>query len=380
MSIVGLLTILYPFLLPFSAQEERLAAARHRSANTLCASRRDLPAHDPGRDPAQRRSGPGASASKLVALLGVLVATDAALRLIPTVLGASPIFLLIILVGFAYGADFGFLMGALTLLVSAFITGGIGPWLPFQMLTAGWIGLTAGLPRAPAERELAMLALFGGLWGLLFGAIMNIWEWPFSAPGLQQQVGLYWVPGMSLGRTLHTYAHFYLVTSLVYDLFRSIANILLVVLLARPVLRLLDRFRERFTWQPWTPYEPATLTPRSQRLNPQRAASFRLASRFDYAGMRSRAQRKARHAGTRFQPRKRVDDCDSVRAEISRERCHDAHHARSGAGRPVPQRRHLGDTEDLSRWRSWQTARASSISAAASAVRRVRSPANSVCA
>ncbi|HVX29183.1 MAG TPA: ECF transporter S component [Nitrolancea sp.] len=259
-SLVGLLTILYPFLLPLMGQEERLAR-RGIEVPILFAVLGAICLLTILVEIQRSSTGPGASASKLVALLGVLVATDAALRLIPTVLGASPIFLLIILVGFAYGADFGFLMGALTLLVSAFITGGIGPWLPFQMLTAGWIGLTAGLlPRGGAKRELAMLALFGAIWGLLFGAIMNIWEWPFSAPGLQEQVGLYWVPGMSLGETLHTYVHFYLVTSLVYDLFRSIANVILVLLLARPILRLLDRFRERFTWQPWAPYEPAAPT------------------------------------------------------------------------------------------------------------------------
>ena len=259
-SIVGLLTILYPFLLPLFGQEQRLAR-RGIEVPILFAFLGAICLITILAEIQRTTTGPGASASKLVALLGVLVATDAALRLIPTVLGASPIFLLIILTGFAYGSDFGFLMGALTLLVSAFITGGVGPWLPFQMLTAGWIGLTAGmLPRTGARREVAMLALFGGIWGLLFGGIMNIWEWPFTAPGLQVQVGLYWVPGMSLWQTLHTYAHFYLVTSLVYDLFRTAANIVLVVLLARPVLRLLDRFRERFSWQPWTPYEPTALT------------------------------------------------------------------------------------------------------------------------
>ena len=46
--------------------------------------------------------------SKLVALLGMLVAVDATLRLVPTLLGASPIFLLIVLVGFSYGADLVF--------------------------------------------------------------------------------------------------------------------------------------------------------------------------------------------------------------------------------------------------------------------------------
>jgi len=254
-SLAGALTILYPVLLPLLGQQKRLAQ-RGIEVPLLFALLSAICLLTILVQIQRSATGPGTSESKLVALLGVLVATDAVLRLIPTLLGASPIFLLIILTGFAYGADFGFLMGALTLFVSAFITGSIGPWLPFQMLTAGWIGLTAGmLPRTGTKREIALLTIFGGLWGFLFGAIMNLWEWPFAAPGLQQQVGLYWVPGMNLWQTVHTYAHFYLVTSLVYDLFRAVANVALVLLLAKPVLMLLDRFRERFTWQPWMPYE-----------------------------------------------------------------------------------------------------------------------------
>jgi energy-coupling factor transport system substrate-specific component len=68
-----------------------------------------------------RQAGPG-NLSRATALLGVLVALDAALRLIPSLLGASPIFVLIILVGYVFGPAFGFTMGALTLLLSAVIT------------------------------------------------------------------------------------------------------------------------------------------------------------------------------------------------------------------------------------------------------------------
>jgi energy-coupling factor transport system substrate-specific component len=194
-----------------------------------------------------------ASASKTVALLGVLVATDATLRLAPSFLGASPIFLLILLVGAVYGSAFGFLMGALTILVSAFLTGGLGPWLPYQMLGAGWVGLTAGwLPRPPNPRHrLILLAGFGALWGLLFGALLNLWFWPFAAPGADTDAGLYWTPDLSLGETLIHYARFYLVTSLGFDLFRAAGNALLVLALGGPILRVLERFRSRFTWQPF---------------------------------------------------------------------------------------------------------------------------------
>ena len=261
MSIAGVASFLYPFFLPL------LAGAQSRSARSgvetpllftaiggLCLLVILLELQG-----SPHRVDHGAS--KMVALLGVLVATDATLRLIPTLLGASPIFLLIILAGFSFGPNFGFLMGALTLLVSALITGGLGPWLPYQMLGAGWIGMTAGwLPRSEQpgnRRDITVLALFGAVWGLLYGASLNLTEWPFAAPGLRESAGLYWVAGMSLGETISTYVRFYISTSLVYDSFRAVANVVLVIALARPILRLFERYRTRFTWEPWQPYEQA---------------------------------------------------------------------------------------------------------------------------
>lgn len=250
-SLAGVLTFTYPFVLPLLGQPRRLSG-RGIEVPLLFALLAVVCLVTILLEVQAGATQRGAATSKMVAFLGVLVAVNAALRLIPSLLGASPIFLLIILVGFAYGADFGFLMGALTLLVSAFITGGLGPWLPFQMLVAGWVGMSAGwLPRLGGRREIALLAVFGAVLGLLFGAIMNLYSWPFAAPGLEQPAGLYWVPGMSAAETLRTYARFYLVTSLGYDLFRSVANVVLVVLVARPVLALLDHCYARFTWQPW---------------------------------------------------------------------------------------------------------------------------------
>lgn len=256
MSAIGAASFLYPFFLPALAGSARsgvetplLFAAI--GGCCLLVILLELQGSSTGVDH---------GASKMVALLGVLVATDATLRLIPTFLGASPIFFLIILAGFSFGPRFGFLMGALTLLVSALITGGLGPWLPYQMLGAGWIGMTAGwLPHAGepgSRRNIIMLAGFGAIWGLLFGAILNLTEWPFAAPGLREQTGLYWIPGMSFSETLSTYWRFYLTTSLVYDSFRAVANVLLVLVLARPVLRLFARYRSRFIWEPWQPYAP----------------------------------------------------------------------------------------------------------------------------
>ena len=259
-SLIGVASFLYPFFLP------ALAGVGGRSARggievPLVFTALGLACLLVILLEVQGRAGIGdRGASKLVALLGILVAVDATLRLVPSLLGASAIFLLILLVGFAYGAELGFLMGALTLFVSAIITGGLGPWLPYQMLGAGWVGMTAGcLPRigvAGSRRELLLLAAFGGVWGFLYGGILNLMEWPFAAPGLGEQAGLYWAPGMGFGETLSTYLRFYATTSLVYDAFRAGANVVLVLALGRPLLRLLDRYRDRFIWEPWVSAEP----------------------------------------------------------------------------------------------------------------------------
>jgi energy-coupling factor transport system substrate-specific component len=193
----------------------------------------------------------GRLSARSMAVLGVLTALVAVLRL-PAGPGDAPtFFFLIILSGYVYGERFGFLLGALGLFVSALITGGIGPWMPFQMFVSGWMGLGAGLlgrlivglpPGGWAE--ISVLCGYGYLWGLLFGALMNLWFWPFSPPG-----ELAWVPGIGLGETLRRYGAFYLLTSFAWDSARAIGNLLLILALGRPILKELRRFRDRFQFR-----------------------------------------------------------------------------------------------------------------------------------
>jgi energy-coupling factor transport system substrate-specific component len=186
--------------------------------------------------------------TRMVAVLGVLTGVVAILRL-PAGPGDSPtFFFLIILVGYTYGARFGFLLGALALLVSALLTGGVGPWLPFQMFVSGWMGMSAGLLgrlgkylRAGGWVEIGFLSAFGYGWGFLFGGLMNLWFWPFAPPG---ELG--WIPGSGLRETIQQYMTFYLVTSLAWDAVRAIGNAILIALLGRTVLKELRRFRDRF--------------------------------------------------------------------------------------------------------------------------------------
>jgi energy-coupling factor transport system substrate-specific component len=194
--------------------------------------------------------------AKFVALLGILVSMNAVLRFLEVAVpgpgGISPIFFLIVLTGYVFGGRFGFLMGALTLLVSALITGAVGPWLPYQMFVAGWVGMSAPLCRFLVKamggegqrREMLVLAAFAGLWGFVFGFLMNVWFWPFAVGPADQ----YWEPGIGFVETLRRYALFYLATSLIWDILRAGGNMLLILTLGAPTLRALRRFQRRFAF------------------------------------------------------------------------------------------------------------------------------------
>jgi energy-coupling factor transport system substrate-specific component len=188
--------------------------------------------------------------AKLIAVLGVLTATNAVLRGVPGPAGFTLVFILPILCGYVYGSTFGFLLGVFSLAVSAFLGFGVGPWLPFQMLSAGWVGLLSGwlphLDRRPRV-EAAMLAIWGLILGFAFGVLMNVYFWPYVFSPAQSE--LYWQPGLSLGATLQRYAVFYAVTSLWWDLARAAGNFVLLLLFAAPVLRLLRRFQLRFFFE-----------------------------------------------------------------------------------------------------------------------------------
>ncbi len=191
--------------------------------------------------------------SKSVALLGVLCAINAALRLVsnffPMPGGFSLVFVLIILVGYVFGARMGFLMGTFSLLASALITGGVGPWLPFQMIASAWVGMTAGwigkFKISNIKVQMAVMAMFGLVWGMVFGAVMNLYFWPFVAGGPDQ----YYQPGLGIGEILKRYAAFYVVTSLWYDAARAVGNAVLIAALGPALVKTLQRFKLRLDFE-----------------------------------------------------------------------------------------------------------------------------------
>jgi energy-coupling factor transport system substrate-specific component len=181
--------------------------------------------------------------TRLLAVLAALVAIDATIRLIIVVglLGFSPIFFLIIIGGFVMGPGFGFALGALTLLLSAVLTAGFGPWLPYQMLGAAWVGMGAGYLRK--GNSLIGLALYGCLAGFAYGVLLDLWEWPFL---LGPSSPISWAPGLASGELIRRFLTFYGSTSFLYDAFRAAGNVVLILLIGKPIILALTRFRRRF--------------------------------------------------------------------------------------------------------------------------------------
>ena len=130
-----------------------------------------------------------AARRKAVAMLGVLAAIGAALRPLGAgTAGFETVFFLLILGGRVFGPGFGFVLGATTLFASALLTGGVGPWLPFQMLGAAWVGLrrrAAAAAARPRARS-CMLAAYGAVAGLAYGLLLNLSFWPFTT-GLERR-------------------------------------------------------------------------------------------------------------------------------------------------------------------------------------------------
>lgn len=179
-----------------------------------------------------------------VALLGVLAAVGAAVRVASTgVGGVEAVFILLILAGRAFGPRFGLLLGAATIAVSSVLWGGVGPWTPFQIFACAWVGAGAGLlPRRVRGRaELWMLAGYGVVASYLFGLLTNLWFWPFAV-GAGTRIS--YVPGAPLGTNLSSFLLYSLLTSTAgWDTLRAVTTVIGIAVVGRAILAALRRVK-----------------------------------------------------------------------------------------------------------------------------------------
>ncbi|MFE9094201.1 ECF transporter S component [Streptomyces sp. NPDC007264] len=196
--------------------------------------------------------------AKAVAMLGVLAATGAALRPIGAgTAGIEPMFFLMVLSGRVLGPGFGFVLGAVTMFASALLTGGVGPWLPFQMLAMGWFTLGAGLlpgaDRLRGRGELVMLAGYGFGAAFVYGTVMNLAGWPFMGALAS---GIAYDPHAGLAANLARFLAYCTATSLGWDLGRAVVTVVLTCSLGPAVLKALRRATRRAAFESPVTFEP----------------------------------------------------------------------------------------------------------------------------
>ena len=184
--------------------------------------------------------------AKAVAMLGVLAAIGAGLRVLGTGMAPlEPLFFLLVVAGRAFGPTFGFVLGNLAVVAGALLTGGVGPWLPFQMLGAGWVALGAGLlPAVRPALERWLLAGYAAVAALGYGVLLDLWFWPFLATE-SGGTDLAYTAGAPLADNLGRFAVFHAVTGLGWDLPRAVLSAALCLLAGPAVLTGLRRAARR---------------------------------------------------------------------------------------------------------------------------------------
>jgi energy-coupling factor transport system substrate-specific component len=183
--------------------------------------------------------------AKSVALLALLSALIAALRPLGTgAVGIEPMWFILILSARVFGPAFGFLLGALSMVLSAFITGGIGPWLAYQSFAAAWIGLGVALipGRLRGRRELVALIIYGIFAAQFFGIAMDLQFWPWYL-GVDSQLS--YIPGGALAENFDRFITYHFLSALAWDIPRAIFTSVLLAIAGKPVLGALRRAQTR---------------------------------------------------------------------------------------------------------------------------------------
>ncbi|MFD1635699.1 ECF transporter S component [Evansella tamaricis] len=168
-----------------------------------------------------------------IVLLAVLAAIAAVSRIpfasIPSV---QPTTFVVMMAGFVFGKESGFIIGVVAALASNMILGQ-GPWTPWQMIAWGLVGFSAGLLRNQTFMQKTWgKVVFGVVWGFLFGWIMNMWGLiAFTGPEgfLDFQVLLPYFMGSALFDSMH-----------------AVSNVIFLLLFSGLWVSILQRFKTKY--------------------------------------------------------------------------------------------------------------------------------------
>lgn len=172
----------------------------------------------------------GAAVTSKEITLAAALAGAAAVGRVPfaALPGVQPTTFLVMVSGFVFGPQIGFIVGATAALVSNFFLGQ-GPWTPWQMMGWGLVGWSSAYIRGwrPDVSRWTM-AVFAGLWGFIFGWIQNLGFW------------VVYIQPLTIKSFLAAYA-----ASFFFDLAHAVSNVLLCLLFFPAVVRVLEDYQQR---------------------------------------------------------------------------------------------------------------------------------------
>ena len=160
--------------------------------------------------------------TRRMVLVVVLTVLSVVGRFFPLI---KPVTAITIIAGIYLGGEAGFLVGAMSAVISNFFWGQ-GPWTPFQMFAWGLIGLLAGFASKILKNNKALLLIFGAISGILFSVIMDVWTVLWYNNGFD--------PNMYLTA---------IVTALPMTSVYAASNVIFLIFLADPVGKKLDRIK-----------------------------------------------------------------------------------------------------------------------------------------
>ena len=164
----------------------------------------------------------------IAVLTAIAVAGRAAFFMVPSF---KPVMAFVIISAVCFGAESGFLVGALSMLVSNMLFGQ-GPWTPWQMFSMGIIGFLAGIlfQKGWLKARKVSLCIFG-FWAALFiyGGIMN----PVSL-----LMSSYAITKMNL---LAIY-----ISGLPVDMVHGAATVIFLLLASKPMIEKLERIKIKY--------------------------------------------------------------------------------------------------------------------------------------
>ena len=140
----------------------------------------------------------------------------------------KPVSALTIITALYLGSESGFLVGAMSAVLSNFYFGH-GPWTAFQMLAWGMIGLFAGILAEPLKRNRLLLLAYGLAAGLAYSFIMDIWTVLWYAGRFDIKLYI-----SALG------------TAIPYTISYAVSNVLFLSLLAKPFGEKLGRIKIKY--------------------------------------------------------------------------------------------------------------------------------------